>query len=426
MSFNKSKIYSFSIILIILIITLDGCRRQDGITQFRGPFRNGIYPDEDLLTEWPEGGPEFVLKIEGLGEGHSSAIVHNNIIYTSGLKDTMDVVSSFNMKGKLLWEKPFGTAWKGTHPETRNTPTLEGNRIFIASGTGEVVCMDALSGKIVWKRDPIKEFRGKFSVWGPAESLLLTDNAVIYVIGGEDASVVALNKENGELIWKSPSTGGVKAYCTPILIDRNGTKIILAELQRDLLGINPLNGEILWTFDLRPEDEKRVSWLNHTNSPLYKNGDIFITRGYDINALMLSLSEDGHEVSLKWKNPTLDTHVGGVVEVNGFIYGSSWITNTQGNWICQEWETGKVMYDQEWFNKGEVIYADGHLYCIEEKDGNTALLLPDPSGFKVISTFRVTEGTGPYWAHTTIYDRKLFIRHGDILMVYDIRQKQKS
>jgi len=424
MAFKNRKIISCCIFFLLLIITLHGCRRQEGITQFRGPSRNGYYPDENLLTEWPEGGPAAVLKIEGLGEGYSSAVIHNNIIYTSGLKDTMDVVSAFNMKGKLLWEKAFGTSWKGAHPGTRNTPTLEGNKIFIASGSGEVVCMNARSGKIIWKKDPIKEFKGKFSVWGPAESLLLSENAIIYVVGGEDASVVALNKDNGSLIWKSPPTGGVKAYCSPVLIDRNGIKIILVELQRDLLGINPENGNILWSFDLRPEDESRVSWLNHTNSPLYKNGEIFITRGYDINALMLSLSEDGSEVNLKWKNPVLDTHVGGVVEVNGYIYGSSWITNTQGNWICQEWETGRVMYEQEWFNKGEVIYADGHLYCIEEKDGNTALVLPDSSGFKIISTFRVMEGTGPYWAHPTICDGRLLIRHGDVLMIYDIKQKQ--
>jgi outer membrane protein assembly factor BamB len=423
---NLRRIGSCIIITSLMIITFNGCRQQVGITQWRGPSRNGFYPDVNLLAEWPEGGPEVVLQIDSIGEGHSSALVHNNIIYTSGLKDTMDFVFAFNMKGKLLWEKAFGTAWRGTHPETRNTPTLEGNKLFIASGSGEVVCMDARSGRIIWKKDPIKEFRGKFSVWGPAESLLLTDNAVIYAVGGEDASVIAMNKETGELIWKSPSTGGVKAYCTPVLIDRNGTQVILVELQQELLGINPLNGEILWNFDLRPVEESRVSWLNHTNPPLYKNGGIFITRGYDMDGLMLSLSEDGHNVNLKWKNPALDTHLGGVVEVNGFIYGSSWITNTSGNWICLDWNTGKVMYEQEWYNKGEVIYADGHLYCIEEKDGNTALVLPDPSGFKIVSTFRVKEGIGPYWSHPAIYDGKLFIRHGDVLMVYDISNKSRK
>ena len=343
MSINLSKIYRYSIIYLLLIISIDGFG-QEKITQFRGPLRNGFYPDKNLLTEWPEGGPSIVMKIGGIGEGYSSAVVHNNIIYTSGLKDTMDVVSAFDMKGKLLWEKPFGIAFLKAHPETRNTPTIQGNKLFISSGSGEIVCIDPRSGKIIWKRNPHIEFRGNFSVWGPAESLLLTDNAVIYTVGGEDASVVALNKNNGELIWKSPSTGVAEAYCSPIIIDRNGRKIILVELERDLLGINPLNGKILWTFNLRPKEESRLTWLNHTNAPLYKNGEIFITSGYNMDALMLSLSEDGNKVSLKWKNPILDTHIGGVVEVNGFIYGSNLVSNSKGNWVCQEWNTGKVMY----------------------------------------------------------------------------------
>ncbi len=425
MTVNQRYIQRFIIISLLLIISAEGIG-QEKTTQFRGPFRNGSYPDVNLLTEWPAGGPAVVLKIVGIGEGFSSGVIHNDIIYTAGLKDTMDVVSAFDMKGKLLWEKPFGKAYLKAHPETRNTPTIQGNRIFIKSGTGDVVCMDARSGKIIWKRNPHAEFRGKFSVWGPAESLLLTENAVISTVGGEDASVVALNKNNGGLIWKSPSTGVAEAYCSPILINRNGNKILLVELERDLLGINPVNGKILWTFDLRPEAADRLTWLNHTNAPLYKNGEIFITRGYDMDALMLSLSDDGRKVSLKWKNPVLDTHTGGVVEVNGFIYGSNWISNSKGKWVCLDWNTGKVMYEQEWFNKGAILYADGHLYCIDEQKGNIALVIPDPSGFKVKSTFSIKEGTGPYFSHPTIYDGKLLVRHGDVLMIYDIKNKDRK
>ncbi len=423
MTFFSRIYYRPCILFLFLIISIESSG-QKNISQFRGPFRSGIYPDKNLLSRWPEGGPEVVLKIEGIGMGFSSAVINKNIIYTSGLKDTMDVVSAHNMKGQLLWETPFGTGWLKTHPETRSTPTIRNNRIFISSGSGEVACLDAKSGKILWKRNPTSEFRGKFSVWGPAESLLLYENTVIYTVGGDDASVVALNTKNGDLVWKSPSVGVAKAYYSPIVIDRNGTKILLVELERELLGIDPNTGKFLWTFNLRPEEESRLTWLNHVNVPIYKNGEIFITRGYDMYALMLSLSEDGRKVTLKWRDKLLDTHIGGVLEVNGFIYGSNWISNTQGNWVCLEWNTGKAMYEQEWFTKGAILYADGHLYCIEEKNGNVALVLPDPSGFKTVSTFRVTEGTGTYFSHPSIYDGKLLIRHGDVLMVYNIANKK--
>jgi outer membrane protein assembly factor BamB len=412
--------YIFTILLFsISLLTAKG---QGKITQFRGPNRDGCYPDINLLKKWPAEGPALLLKITDTGNGFSSPVIYNNIIYISGLKDTMDVVSAFDIKGKLLWQRPIGTAWLKAHSETRNTPTIQDNRIYIESGIGEVVCLDATSGRILWKRNPAKEFKGKFAYWGPAECLLLTNNAVISVIGGDDASVVALDKKDGSLIWKSPPVKNVKAYCSPQIIDRNGNKILLVEMESEILGINPSDGQIFWSFDLRPSNPDSLTWINHTNIPLCKNGEIFITRGYNMNAVMLSLSPDGHKVSLKWRNPALDTHIGGVVEHNGYIYGSTWVSNSKGNWACLDWNTGKVMYDTEWFSKGPILYADGLFYCMEENNGNVALVQPDPSGFKVISTFRVKEGSGPYFSHPSIYDGKLLIRHGDVVLIYDIKK----
>ena len=420
MAFIFNRFNQFIIISGLVLISLSAYS-QEKIAQWRGPIRNGKYPDTNLKTRWPETGLPVVLKIEGIGKGWSSAVVLNQLIYVSGIKDTIEVVSAFDMNGNRLWEREYGFAWNASYPDSRNTPTVEGNRLYISSGMGEVACLDAIRGDIIWKTDPHKEFKGKFDRWGLAESLLLTDNAVICSVGGEYASVVALKKSTGELLWKSPATGDIRGYVSPLMIERNGNKIILVELSKNLLAINPLNGEIIWTFDLITDLTSPANPMRPANTPLYKDGEIFITRGYDADALMLSLSEDGRSVKLKWKNKAMDTHLGGVVEVNGFIYGSTWHSNTKGNWACLEWNTGKLMYDQEWFNKGPVIYADGYLYCMEEKNGNLALVMPDPSGFKVVSTFRIEAGSGTYWAHPSIYDGNLYIRHGDVLMVYNIK-----
>jgi hypothetical protein len=137
---------------------------------------------------------------------------------------------------------------------------------------------------------------------------------------------------------------------------------------------------------------------------------------------MFTISPDGESVQLKWKDNILDNHHGGIVLVDGYIYGSNWLNNGNGNWVCLEWETGKVMYEEHWHNKGSIIYADGRLYLYDEKRGHVGLVEPTPEEFRLISSFRIKEGSGPHWAHMSIYDKKLFIRHGEVLFVYDISE----
>jgi len=134
---------------------------------------------------------------------------------------------------------------------------------------------------------------------------------------------------------------------------------------------------------------------------------------------MLKIDPSGDSVTEKWINNTLDTHHGGFVEVDGFIYGSNWVNNVNGNWVCLNWDTGEAQYEETWQNKGSIIYSDGMLYCYEEKRGNLALVNPNPEKFELISSFK-TEGSGPHYAHPSIFDGNLFIRHQDMLMVYDI------
>ena len=92
--------------------------------------------------------------------------------------------------------------------------------------------------------------------------------------------------------------------------------------------------------------------------------------------------------------------------------------------VCLNWDTGNVQYESEWNSKGNIIYADGMLYLYEEKSGFVGLVNADPAKFEVVSSFRITEGEGQHWAHPAIFDGKLYIRHGDVLLIYDIKAKQ--
>jgi len=150
---------------------------------------------------------------------------------------------------------------------------------------------------------------------------------------------------------------------------------------------------------------------------------LYITGGYNHVGIMFKLSEDASSVEKTWTDTTLDCHHGGVVLVDGNIYGSNWFDNSRGNWCSVDWKTGKMNYEKNWFTKGSIIYADGMLYCYEEKNGNFGLVKPDPQQFEVISSFKVPMGKGPHWAHPSIRDGMLYVRHGDVLMAFDIRGK---
>jgi len=403
-------------IACMTMISWEPSQAQD--TQWRGPARDGKYPAKGLLKEWPESGPDLILLKEDLGKGYSTPILYEGEIYISGIRDSLDVLTKLDLQGNILWETAYGKAWENTYPESRNTPTIQENRVYIMGGMGTVACMDTESGEIIWSVNTHEQFDGEFHRWGMAESLLLVDDMVISSPVGSETAVVALHKEDGSLLWKTASMGGQRSYASPLLIEHHGRRMILVISSEDIMAVKPDNGRIIWDFDLVEYSSR--GRRNNTNTPLYHNGSIFITSGYDDTSVMLDLSSDGNQVEVRWTSDVLDTHHGGVVLLDGYLYGSNWINNGNGNWVCQEWDSGRVMYEEKWHNKGSMIYADGMLYVYEEKQGNVGLVKPDPKGLEVISTFRVTWGTGPHWAHMSIYDQMLFIRHGEVLMVYDI------
>ncbi|MEN8228784.1 MAG: PQQ-binding-like beta-propeller repeat protein [Bacteroidota bacterium] len=405
-------------LIIVMIVThIVVVEAQD--TQWRGLSRDGKYPDRGLLKEWPKGGPELILQKEGLGNGYSTPILYEGMVYISGRRDSVDVVTKLDLQGNIQWETTYGLAWDKSFQETRSTPTIENGYLYIMGGLGTVVCMDTESGNIVWKRNTHEEFEGEFHRWGIAESLLLVGDKVISSPVGEKASVVALDKKDGSLLWKTKSLGGHRAYVSPLHINHNGREMILLVSIENLFAVDPESGDLIWSFDIMTDFTVEGRHIS-TNTPLYQEGSVFLTSGYNADALMLTLSPDGSEIELKWHDATLDTHHGGVVLVDGYLYGSNWLNNGNGNWVCQEWETGKVMYEEKWHNKGSIIFADGLLYVYEEKRGHVGLVEPTTEGFRVISSFKIEGGAGPHWAHMSIYDKMLFVRHGKVLFIYDI------
>ncbi len=410
------------ILFLIFIFTVSNLLSQE-IIEFRGIDRTGHFNETGLLKHWPEAGPELILKIEGIGKGYSHPVLVNEIIFVTGIKhDTLDVLSAYNLMGELLWETPYGRSWTKSYTDSRSTPTFEDGKIYVSSGTGQVNCIEAKTGKIIWQVDVIANFKGEIYDHGDAENPLIVGDLVVFTTGGEENTMVAFSKTDGSLVWKTKSLGGAKSYASPKLINHNGNNQILTQTAENLIAINPENGEIVWHYNVTKYHLHEQGVGANTNAPLFREGYIFVTSGYNHPGTKLKLADDGKSVTEIWKNDTIDTHHGGVILFEGNLYGSNWQNNSKGRWASVNWETGKTNWETDWYNKGSTVFADGMLYIYEEKSGNVALVEPSPESMKIISTFKVTDGEGPHWAHPAIYDGKLFIRHGNAIMVYDIKK----
>ena len=393
--------------------------------QWRGPGRDGRSVETGLLRSWPEGGLKAIWRCEGLGAGWSSPTVAEGYIYITGTKKKKEWLACLDLSGQLRWKIPYGLAAR-RYPGARTTPAYDEGRVYVISGMGEVACIDAMKGMIAWKLKAYEMFGGEYGNFGVAESPLVIDDKVIYTPCGKQTTVVALDKITGGTIWQSESLSDVSAYVSPMVIERGGRKIIVTVTGSYIVGIDAEDGEMLWKYHY-VTNEKNENLLGtlmaNAVTPLYHDGQLYVTSGYGQGGIAFRLSEDGLSIEVVWEDAGLDCHHGGVVYHEGYIYGSNSDGNARGNWACIEWATGQVKYDQRWFCKGSIIYADGMLYCYEQDEGHLALVRARPDKFEVVSSFRVSDVRGENWAHPVICEGRLYVRYGDVLVAYDIGRR---
>ena len=273
--------------------------------------------------------------------------------------------------------------------------------------------MNADKGENIWTIDIIKDLHGRNIKWGITENLLVDGNMLFCTVGGVDTNIVALDKNTGKLIWISKGNGEVSAYCSPTLINLPSRKLLVTHTERSILGIDAANGKLLWRHD-QPN-----KYSVHANTPVYHDGYLYCVSGYGQGGVMLKIDPDDSTKHEMWRNTALDTKIGGVVLVNDRIYGAD---DSNKAWWCLDWKTGKEIYSEKITNKGNIIFADGMLDCYGE-NGEVVLVQPLPDGFKKISSFKVPYGSNQHWAHLVIANGRLYVRHGNSLMVYDIKKK---
>ncbi|MDF1576330.1 MAG: PQQ-binding-like beta-propeller repeat protein [Bacteroidales bacterium] len=398
------------LIALLAICTLFSEGFSQVPTSWRGPGRDGHYPENGLLKKWPAGGPEILWSYEQLGQGHSSAIVDQGYVFTTGMISEEGYLFKFDLNGKLVYKKKYGPEFTESFYGTRGTPTIMGDKIYLLSGHGKLYCFENETGDILWSKDLIKDFGGTNIQWGMNETPVI-DGEIIYIIpGGKKNNLVALNRQTGETVWSTPGTGELTAYCTPLLFEHHGRKMLATHFESHLVGFDAATGEMLW------KQHQPNEWSVHSNTPIYQDGRLFYLSGYGQGGGMLELSRDGNSVKKVWSHTRMDSRMGGAVLVDGYIYGSG----DSRVWSCLDWESGEEKYTSGEIGIGAVIYADGMLYCYTQK-GELALVKPNPSGFQVVSMTKVAKGSEQHWAHPVIYDGILYVRHGRALVAYKVK-----
>jgi len=399
---------------------------NQAIWEWREENRTGNSSETGLLKSWPAAGPQLIWSNGVLPKGFSSPAFGNNTLYLTGSDDDNDILIALDASGKIKWQTAYGRVWKASHPESRCTPTVEGSRVYVSSGNGDVACIDGIAGNIIWQVKSSEQNKGTYGPWGIAESLIINGDKLFFTTGGPETTTIALDKNTGETIWKTESLADPASYISPVIIEYPGLKLLVNITPRYVFGVDISTGTIIWKLH-HPEalgkkdldDDGQIMCV----TPLFSNDKLYITGGYDHGAVMIDLSDQGRKASVAWTDKVLDVHHGGVVLVDGFIYGANWLNNGNGNWCCIDWMTGKKMYEEHWKCKGSIISADGMLYIYDEKTGFAGLVKPNPEKFDLVSSFKVRSGSGPYWAHPVINNGVLYLRHGEALMAYDIKEK---
>jgi outer membrane protein assembly factor BamB len=414
--YNIGRILPFLLVLVICPLL----NAQEA--QWRGPDRNGCYPDTLLLREWPAGGPEVAFVAEGIGRGFSSAVASGDRIFVTGTIDSTEYLTALDRNGNQLWQKPYGRSWDQSFPDARCTPTVDGERVYVLSGLDQMACFNASDGAQVWSVNIHKVYKSHWDMFGVSESILLVDDMVVTTPAGEETTVIALNKYTGEPVWKSESIGAQRSNMSPLLIEHIGNRYVISATRTHLIGVDPSSGEILWTYLYNILDEQGENTTILANTPIYNDSCLWVSSGWDRESIMLEVAPDGRSVSEKFIDRTFDNQNHGVVLVDGFLYGSNFTGRNSGKWVCMNWLTGEIVWIGEFHNKGPIIYADGMLYIYEEKRGHMALVKTSPDAFEIVSSFRVTEGSGAHWARPSIYHGLLMVRHGDHLVGYKIGQ----
>lgn len=368
--------------------------------QWRGPRRTGHSTETGWLTRWPVGGPKRLWTAQ-VGEGYSAVSVVGNRAYTLGNSGGQDVVVCLHADtGKQLWRYAYPCG-PGDYGGPRATPDVDGPNVYTLSREGLALCLNALTGKVVWQNQLQRATRAEFPQWGFAGSPLVYGNKVIYNVGTHG---VAVDKLTGKLLWQ---TGGGKAgYAAPVAYNLGRQWAVAIFTGKGLVGVNPDNGRRLW------EHPWQTSYDVNAADPIFNGDTVFISSNYNRGGALLRL--EGARPRVVWENRNMRNHFNTSVLVGSALYG-----NDENTLKCLDLATGQERWRSRGIDKGGLIAADGKLIVLTGR-GELVLAAATPDRYSELARARVL--SGETWTHPVLANGRIYCRnHGGELACLDVR-----
>ena len=402
----------FVSILIVLVFGSPAFAQTNGEwPQWRGANRDGISKETGLLKQWPEAGPPLAWKASGAGSGYSSFSISKGRLYTMGSRGDREFVIAFDVaSGKEVWATPHGKTFdndRGGGP--RGTPTIDADRIYALGGSGDLSSLDARTGKIVWTQNVLSKFGGSNIRWGISESPLVIGDKVLVNAGGRGASIVALKKTDGSLIWKSENDEA--GYSSALPIQVGGTTQVIFFTGSRVLALDLRDGKLLWEYAAPSNDVANIA------TPVARGNRVWISSDYGTGGGLVEIKGDGKGQEVYFTKEMRNHHATSIL-IGDHLYGFSGAILT-----AMQFDTGTVAWRDRSVGKGSLTFADGHLYAFSE-NGVIGLVEANPTAYREKGRFRIQQGSLPTWAHPVVAGGRLYIRDQDTIYAYDVREKK--
>ena len=417
----KNKIWLPLITMVVIVVNLQG---QDW-SQWRGANRDGISKEKGLNLNWSEKKPPLLWTFNRAGAGYSAPTIVGKTLYCQGASDEADFAFALDTEtGNLKWKQKLGDLFvqdRGDGP--RGSVTIDGDMLYLIRGGGQLHCLSAKDGKMIWQKDLKEDFGGNImSQWGYSESPLVDGNLVICTPGSDKGTMIAFDKKTGETVWVTKEWTDACGYSSPIVAEIEGVKQYIQQASKGVAGVSAKDGKVLWKVDI---EGYRTAIIP---TPICVDNMVYITNGYNAGCNLLKISKEGEKFKVEkiYSNKNMMNHHGGVVLVNGNIYG---YTDPSG-WVCQDFQSGEIIWNHgsKEVGKGAVLAIENKLLCLDETTGLLSVISATPDGWKEFGNIEIPKRSelitmdNKVWTHPVVANGKLYVRDHDLLFCFDFKK----